>query len=163
MIFLLLLLLLLLLPPPPPPFLFLLLLNSSFTPSHPPPLPVLLFLLLLHLFLLLLLHPSSSSSSSVCFPLPPPPLLVPENSWRRMTWTFTCYCGNTGMERIRKQESAQTVDSGEDDSPPVAPARTRTRDLSDYESAAVLLCSPRVLDLGEVDRSDFHSTTAKQV
>ena len=25
-----------------------------------------------------------------------------------------CYCGNTGVERIRKQESAQKVDPGEE-------------------------------------------------
>ena len=39
------------------------------------------------------------------------------------------YCGNTGMERIPKQESAQEVDPGEENSPAAA-AGTRTRDLS---------------------------------
>ena len=42
---------------------------------------------------------------------------------------FTCYCGNTGVERIPKYESAQKVDPGEENSP-AAPAGTRTRDLS---------------------------------
>ena len=28
--------------------------------------------------------------------------------------SFTCYCGNTGLKRIRKQESAQKVDPGEE-------------------------------------------------
>ena len=42
---------------------------------------------------------------------------------------FTCYCGNTGLERIPKWESAQKVDPGEENSPAV-PAGIRTRDLS---------------------------------
>ena len=42
---------------------------------------------------------------------------------------FTCYCGNTGVERMPKQESAQKADPGEEHSP-AAPARTRTHDLS---------------------------------
>ena len=29
---------------------------------------------------------------------------------------FTCYCGNTAVERIQKSESAQTVDPGEENS-----------------------------------------------
>ena len=36
----------------------------------------------------------------------------------------TCYCGNTGAERIWKYESAQKVDPGEENSP-AAPAGTR--------------------------------------
>ena len=43
--------------------------------------------------------------------------------------SFMCYCGNTGVERIPKQESVQKVDPGEEYSP-AAPAGTRTRDLS---------------------------------
>ena len=40
-----------------------------------------------------------------------------------------CCCGNTGVERIPKEESAQKVDPGEENSPS-APAGIRTRDLS---------------------------------
>ena len=50
--------------------------------------------------------------------------------------SFTCYCGNTGVERIPKQESAQKVDPGEENSP-AAPAGIRTRNLFDHESGAL--------------------------
>ena len=40
-----------------------------------------------------------------------------------------CYCGNTGLERIPKLESAQKVDPGEENSP-AAPAGMWTQDLS---------------------------------
>ena len=40
-----------------------------------------------------------------------------------------CYCGNTGVERIPKYESALKVDPGEE-SFPSAPTETRARDLS---------------------------------
>ena len=40
-----------------------------------------------------------------------------------------CYCGNTGVEQIPKEESAQIVDSREENSP-AAPAGIRTHDLS---------------------------------
>ena len=53
--------------------------------------------------------------------LPPAPLV----EW---PGSFTCYCGNTGVERIPKQESAQKIDPGEENSP-AAPAGIRTRDL----------------------------------
>ena len=43
--------------------------------------------------------------------------------------SFTCYCGNTGVERIPKLESAQKVDPGEENSP-AAPTGIWTRDLS---------------------------------
>ena len=43
--------------------------------------------------------------------------------------SFTCYFGNTGVERIPKKESAQKVDLGEENSP-ATPAWIRTRDLS---------------------------------
>ena len=43
--------------------------------------------------------------------------------------SFTCYCGNAGVERIPKWESAQEVDSGEENSP-VVPAGNRVHDLS---------------------------------
>ena len=42
---------------------------------------------------------------------------------------LTCYCGDTGVERIPQKESGQVVASGEENSP-AAPAETRTRDLS---------------------------------
>ena len=45
--------------------------------------------------------------------------------------SFTCYCGNTGVERIPKYESAQKVDPGEwEKNSPAAPAGFRTHDLS---------------------------------
>ena len=53
--------------------------------------------------------------------LPPAPLA----DW---PGSFTCYCGNTGVERIPKYELAQKVDPGEQNSH-AAPAGTRTRDL----------------------------------
>ena len=49
--------------------------------------------------------------------------------WQNDRDFFTCYCGNTGVERIPKLESAQKVDPGEENSPAV-PAGIRTRDLS---------------------------------
>ena len=49
--------------------------------------------------------------------------------WQNDRGSFMCYCGNTGVERIPKKESAQKVDSGEENSP-VIPAGTRTRNLS---------------------------------
>ena len=51
-----------------------------------------------------------------------PPALLAE--W---PGSFTCYCGNTGVERIPKLESAQKVDPGEENSPA---APTGIRDLS---------------------------------
>ena len=53
-----------------------------------------------------------------------PPALLTE--W---PGSFTCYCGNTGVERIPKLESAQKVDPGEENSP-AAPTGIWTRDLS---------------------------------
>ena len=43
--------------------------------------------------------------------------------------SFTCYCSNTGVERIPKLESAQKVNPGEETSP-TAPTGIWTRDLS---------------------------------
>ena len=40
-----------------------------------------------------------------------------------------CYCGNTGVEQILQQESAEKVDPGEENSPTI-PAGIRIRDLS---------------------------------
>ena len=54
--------------------------------------------------------------------LPPAPLAERPGS-------FTCFCGNTGVERIPKLETAQKVDPGEENYPG-APAGTRTWDLS---------------------------------
>ena len=53
-----------------------------------------------------------------------PPALLEE--W---PGSFTCYCGNTGVERIPKLESAQKVDPGEENSP-AASTGIWTRDLS---------------------------------
>ena len=53
-----------------------------------------------------------------------PPALLAE--W---PGSFTCYCGNTGVERIPTLESAQKVDPGEENSP-AAPTGIWTRDLS---------------------------------
>ena len=47
----------------------------------------------------------------------------------RVLFIIWIYCGNAGMERIPKQESAQEVDPGEENYPAAA-AGTRTRDLS---------------------------------
>ena len=54
-----------------------------------------------------------------------PPALLPADC----PGSFTCYCGNTGVERIRNK-SAQKVDKGEENSPVVFAAGTQTRDLS---------------------------------
>ena len=43
--------------------------------------------------------------------------------------SFTCHCGNTGMERTLNKESAHRVDSGENNSP-TTPARIQTCNLS---------------------------------
>ena len=64
-----------------------------------------------------------------------PPALLEE--WPR---SFTCYCGNTGVERTPKWESAQKVEPAEENSP-AGPAGTRTRDLSITSPA--LLSYPR--------------------
>ena len=44
-------------------------------------------------------------------------------------WSFTCYCGNTGLERIAKWKSAQKVGT-EEKNYPADPPGNRTRDLS---------------------------------
>ena len=46
-----------------------------------------------------------------------------------MTGVFYVLLGKTGVERILKQDSAQKVDPGEENSP-AAPAGIGTRDLS---------------------------------
>ena len=38
---------------------------------------------------------------------------LPLALWAEWLGSFTCYCGNTGVERLQKWESAQTVDPGE--------------------------------------------------
>ena len=53
-----------------------------------------------------------------------PPALLAE--WLA---SFTCYCGNMGVEWIPKYESAQKVDPGEENSPD-APAENQTYSLS---------------------------------
>ena len=60
----------------------------------------------------------------VCFSCNLPPALLAQ--W---PGSFTCCHGNTGMERIPKQESEQMVDPREENSP-TALARTWTCDLS---------------------------------
>ena len=53
-----------------------------------------------------------------------------------------CYCGNTGVERIPKLESAQKVNSGEENYP-AAPAGIWTHDLSVMSPALYPLSYPR--------------------
>ena len=55
-----------------------------------------------------------------------PPALLAE--W---PGSFTCYCGNMGVERIPKLESAQKVNPGEENSP-AAPTVIWTRDLMSW-------------------------------
>ena len=43
--------------------------------------------------------------------------------------SFTCHCGNTGVERTPNKEPAYKVDS-EEENYPAAPAGIRTRNLS---------------------------------
>ena len=77
-----------------------------------------------------------------------------------------CYCGNTRVEEILKQESAQKVNPGED-SYPTTPAGTRTRDLS-IRSLALYplsyLCSTNVSwgqTVGTTPEGLLHDTTMK--
>ena len=56
-----------------------------------------------------------------------------------------CYCGNTGVEWILKEESAQKVNPGEENHP-VTPAGIWTHDLSVTSLALKPLSYPRPLD-----------------
>ena len=53
---------------------------------------------------------------------------LPPVLFGRMTGVFMCHCGNTEVKRIPKQESAQKVDPGEENSL-TTPAGTWTNDL----------------------------------
>ena len=55
-------------------------------------------------------------------------LYVWQNDWNDWPGSSTCYCGNTGVERIPRWESAQKVDPGEENSPAGA-SGPWTRDL----------------------------------
>ena len=72
----------------------------------------------------------------------PPPALL-EKKW---PGSFTCYCGNTGVELIPIWESARVVYSGEENSP-TAPAGYRTRDLPITSPAPYHWATPRPLYL----------------
>ena len=56
--------------------------------------------------------------------------------WQNGRSLFTCHCGNTGVERTPKKESAQKVNPSEEKFP-AAPAGIRTRNLFDHESGAL--------------------------
>ena len=62
------------------------------------------------------LHANPHTYGACVFSCNLPPALLAE--W---PGSFTCHCGNTGLERIPEWESAQKVDSGEENSP-AAPA-----------------------------------------
>ena len=61
-----------------------------------------------------------------------PPALLAERPG-----SFTCYCGNTGVERIPKEESAQIVDPGEENSP-AAPAGARNSEAAGFKQTLSL-------------------------
>ena len=56
--------------------------------------------------------------------------------WQNGRSLFTCHCGNTGVERTPKKESAEKVNPREEKFP-AAPAGIRTRNLFDHESGAL--------------------------